>query len=301
MVKDGIYCENQKTIVIRLLLTAKKSVKIAVAWINFNDYMDVFISLLQKKIKIKIAVNDDKINRKYSQKINELIRLGAKIQLINMPSKTNYMHHKFCIIDNKLFMSGSFNWTKNANNNNYENLIVNHDINLVREYMNEFKTVWQLTKEDLKMLKNPECCEYCGQPKIIICVFNQDDEYNTQADLFKLCGCDIEYIFSDCLDISVYNNLMGIFEKYSDMDEYDIEHGYECNKEERNEEMNFNINNYLSTIRENRMNCPIIHAVGVYGWRWATKDDAERIIQVLWKEKYTGSYILDEYSLDEVL
>lgn len=299
MVRDGIYFENQKNIVTEILLEAKKSVKIAVAWINFDDYMSVFTKLLQKKIKVKIAVNDDNANRKYSENIKKLVNLGAKVKFISMPTKKNYMHHKFCIIDNKLFMSGSFNWTKNANDNNYENLLVSHDKNSIRGLISEFKAIWQLSKADLKLLRNPEICEICEEPKIIICVFNQDGAYSTKADLLKICGCEVEYISSEYFDISVYNNLMGIFERHSDMDEYDFINGYESDKKERDEKMNFEITNYLSNVRSNRMNLSIIHAVGVYGWKWFTKDDGERTIQVLWKEKYTGKYILDEYILDD--
>ncbi|MGL6107645.1 phospholipase D-like domain-containing protein [Romboutsia sp.] len=301
MIEDGAYFENQKDIINKGLLTSKRSIKIAVAWINFDDYKDTLILLLNNRVKIKIAVNDDVKNRKYTQTINELIYLGAKIKFISMPSKYNYMHHKFCIIDNKFFMSGSFNWTKNANNNNYENLIVSHNLNLLRNYISEFKAVWQLSKNDLKMLKKPNECEMCGNPKIIICVFIQDGICNTKADIYKVCTCEIDYITSDYFDISVYSNLMGIFEKYSDMDEYYYQHGYDYDKKERSKELYFEIEQYLSTIRGNRMNFPIIHAVGVYSWRWFDKDDGENIIRVLWKEKYTSNYILDKYSLNEVL
>lgn len=34
------------------------------------------------------------------------------------------MHNKFFISDNKLLGTGSFNWTYNAVNNNYENLLL---------------------------------------------------------------------------------------------------------------------------------------------------------------------------------
>lgn len=295
MVRDGIYCENQKEVVTKVLLTSKRSVEIAVAWINFQDYMNIFIVLLQKKIKVKIAVNDDIINRKYSENINHLISLGAEVKFISMPTPKNYMHHKFCIIDNELFMSGSFNWTKNANDNNYEDLIVSHDKQFLRGYISEFKAVWELSKDDLNLLRKPKLCENCREPKMIICVLNQDDEYSTQANLLEVCECGIEDISSEYFDISVYNNLIGIFDKYSDIDEYD----YEINKEEQNEEMNFEISNYLSNVRSNRMNLPIIHAVGVYSWEWFTKDDGEYIIKILWKEKYTGNNILDKYSCDE--
>jgi phosphatidylserine/phosphatidylglycerophosphate/cardiolipin synthase-like enzyme len=33
------------------------------------------------------------------------------------------MHHKFAVIDNKVVLTGSFNWTRNAAEDNHENII----------------------------------------------------------------------------------------------------------------------------------------------------------------------------------
>lgn len=298
MVSDGVYCENQKEILFQVLLSAMNNVKIAVAWINFDDYYPIFCDMLQRNVKISVAVNDDIKNKRHLQIINDLIQRGLKIKFIKMPSATNYMHHKFCIIDDCACMMGSFNWTKNANDNNYEDLTLIHDMNLVRGYNEQFSTVWNLSTDDLRMLKKPECCERCGQPIAYLCVFEQEGFYQTKADIYRVCGCiELQYVSSEFFDITVYNTVIGIFDKYNDMDESDSVDGFEWNKEERQKQMDTEIAGYLSSVRCNRMGFPIIYAVGLYGWKWFNKHDGTNIIQVLWKERYASRYILNEYFL----
>lgn len=49
------------------------------------------------------------------------------------------MHHKFCIIDSKVLLTGSFNWTWSARARNCENLLVTADADAVRLYTAEFE------------------------------------------------------------------------------------------------------------------------------------------------------------------
>lgn len=297
---NKVYFDNLQTIVINNLLSAKNSVKISVAWLNFDIYGTAFKSLLENGVKIKIIIDDNISNARYNNTIDYLCSLGAKIKKIKMPGEKQIMHHKFCIIDNTISLSGSFNWTINAELNNYENLIVSDDINIILGFKNEFKSVWHLSTQDVKMLQKPLLCTSCRTPIIIICVFSQEGYYNTQVDIYEVCQCDFKFVDSEFFDICVYNNLLSIFNKYSDMDEYDYQMGIDCSKEEkdtRNELMNYEIQKYLSSIRSNRMGYPIIHAVGVYAQNLITKYDEERYIKILWKEKYISSIIEDEYPL----
>jgi len=52
------------------------------------------------------------------------------------------MHHKVFIIDNKTVITGSFNPTKSADNSNDENILIIHDENLAKKYLQEFERVW---------------------------------------------------------------------------------------------------------------------------------------------------------------
>ncbi|MCB9358718.1 hypothetical protein H6503_02190 [Candidatus Woesearchaeota archaeon] len=54
------------------------------------------------------------------------------------------MHHKVFIIDDSIVITGSFNPSDNADNNNDENMIVIHDKLLAIKYLNELQRIRQL-------------------------------------------------------------------------------------------------------------------------------------------------------------
>lgn len=58
------------------------------------------------------------------------------------------MHHKFLVVDSRILITGSFNWTRQAIVGNNENLIVTTNAKLVPLYQREFEKLW--TKFDPK-------------------------------------------------------------------------------------------------------------------------------------------------------
>jgi len=52
------------------------------------------------------------------------------------------MHHKVFIIDNITTITGSFNPTKHANEDNDENILIIHDSAVSQEYLEEFDNLW---------------------------------------------------------------------------------------------------------------------------------------------------------------
>ena len=53
-------------------------------------------------------------------------------------SDVGFMHHKFCIIDNKIVITGSYNWTFYAETRNIENIIISDKSETVNLYRDEF-------------------------------------------------------------------------------------------------------------------------------------------------------------------
>ena len=53
------------------------------------------------------------------------------------------MHHKVMIIDERIVITGSFNFTRRANELNVENLLIIDDPTLAAAYVAEFERVWQ--------------------------------------------------------------------------------------------------------------------------------------------------------------
>lgn len=129
----------QQELIDRIKL-AKSSIKIAVTWFTNHDLFD---ELLDKLVKDKIAVDlivlNDRINNK---------REGCNFQsFIDNSGKFYYcdvnsmVHHKFCIIDDKSVITGSYNWTYYAENRNWENIVVIEDSSVVAGYVEEFDKI----------------------------------------------------------------------------------------------------------------------------------------------------------------
>jgi cardiolipin hydrolase len=58
------------------------------------------------------------------------------------------MHHKFAIIDKKILITGSANWTLQAFFGNYENLIITNRHEFVNSYIHEFEKLWLKFNEE---------------------------------------------------------------------------------------------------------------------------------------------------------
>ncbi len=56
------------------------------------------------------------------------------------------MHHKVIIIDGQTVVMGSYNFSKNAEENNDENILIIHNADIAAAYMAEWQKVWALGK-----------------------------------------------------------------------------------------------------------------------------------------------------------
>ena len=290
----GCYFTNLENIAICELKKTQKSIKASVAWINFNHYGCVLEELLNRGVKIKILLNNDGINQRYISYIQYLNRKGADIRLVSF---VGIMHHKFCIIDKHICMFGSFNWTHNANIRNIEDLNICDEVEFVNNYLLEFKALWNLSKEDIRLLTHPSCCSICGRPIINILFMEPEGDYQTKIDVLQQCSCEQKLVYTDYYDASVYNNYLATIHQFEDDILAVYQSGDEVTYQQIVAQQDFVVANYLSLVRTNRMGMPIIHAVGVKSWKWFDKHDGEFIYKIIWKERGTSSYIEDEYEI----
>jgi len=122
-----------------------KNINQAEAFINMAMYVftdkEIALPLIdaQKRgVKVRVYLDKDQVDYEYSQS-RFLVQKGIKIR----ESNNNYiMHHKFAIIDNRLLLAGSYNWTFSANNRNDENLMVIDDPEIIKIFQNQFVNLW---------------------------------------------------------------------------------------------------------------------------------------------------------------
>lgn len=141
------YFNNIQNELIKAINNSDSSLKIAVTWFTNNNIYDVIVNKIKtnKEFKLELIVLNDRINNKIEGvNFQNLINLGCEFYFSNVEKM---VHHKFCIIDDKLIITGSYNWTYYAENRNWENIIFLDDKKIANGYIEEFNKLKQSHKK----------------------------------------------------------------------------------------------------------------------------------------------------------
>jgi hypothetical protein len=116
---------------------AKSSIYIAVAWFTNQTLFDEIVKKAKDGCSVSLIISNDEINLNSS--INyELLNIGKSNVYKIGDGKKELMHHKFCVIDHDLVITGSYNWSYKAENN-FENIIItSEDSFLAEQFIKEF-------------------------------------------------------------------------------------------------------------------------------------------------------------------
>lgn len=141
--------------IIEKLDGAKKSIDVAMYAFTSRELAWALIRAHEKGINVRVLLDGDFIKDKYS-KHNFLSKRGINVRidkshLLQSGESKGRMHHKFAIIDNKILITGSYNWTASAEKRNDENLLIFKNApELVKAYRKEFDKIWhRATKLEL--------------------------------------------------------------------------------------------------------------------------------------------------------
>jgi hypothetical protein len=130
---------NNKEIYWRIekeLLQAQHEILVATAWFTDSDLFEILRRKLTEKVKVEIILTDNAENNKLH--FDELALAGASVIRIKNAGQ-GIMHQKFCLIDGKLALHGSYNWTVNARKNNQESIIVTDHPETVESLVGQFR------------------------------------------------------------------------------------------------------------------------------------------------------------------
>ena len=115
------------------LFKAINKAKISVHCAFYDLDLERVIDVLDKKSKtmdIKLVVDDTNFEN------------VKHLKFTKKDSSYGLMHNKFCIIDDKIVLTGSFNPTQNDAYKNNNNLIIIESFYLSRNYEDEFNELW---------------------------------------------------------------------------------------------------------------------------------------------------------------
>ena len=142
------YSNNIQNVIQGELFNASSSIKIAVAWFTNNLLFQPLLMKLALGVKVDILLNKDEINLSSSGALdfNQFVEQGGNLY---WNESNRLMHDKFCIIDNRVVIAGSYNWTNKAEIN-YESISVFTDeYDTLSDYENRFE---RLSKEFVRQI-----------------------------------------------------------------------------------------------------------------------------------------------------
>ena len=117
-----------------------KSIDIAVYSLTHPDIEAALLRAHARGVKLRVLTDDLQSRSKWSA--DE--RLEAAGVPLRRDTQSGSMHHKFCIGDRKAVITGSFNWTKNADRKNAENFVIVRLRKTTATFKGEFDRIWEL-------------------------------------------------------------------------------------------------------------------------------------------------------------
>ncbi len=137
-----------KEAVLKELTNAKNNIDVAIYILTDRELSQALVSAKEKGVKVRVLLDSKSAEEiEYSkhlflQKKKVNVRVNSA-QQSDTGKYSGIMHNKFAIIDNKILITGSFNWTHSAEELNNENLlIIKESKELTSKFEKEFLKLW---------------------------------------------------------------------------------------------------------------------------------------------------------------
>jgi len=125
--------------IIKALDEAEKSIYIAMYSFTDDQLADAVIRAHDREVKVRLLLDDGQDSDKGNRQFPKLIDAGIAVRVEHV---TGLLHHKFAVIDEKLVITGSYNWSDSADDDNFENVVFISCKEIADVYVNEFEEIW---------------------------------------------------------------------------------------------------------------------------------------------------------------
>jgi hypothetical protein len=179
------YFDDIQLQILHELRKATTSIHIAVAW--FTD-PEIFEQLCQKAgsgVRVELIVFNDSINRNSPIEHERLRDLGGVFMMVGDKKKSSaIMHNKFCVIDSITVITGSYNWSRQAQQNSENITIISDYPELAQQFIQEFDSIFE--RHSGKGVVGADLGKIIARLEALRHVIELDDEDDIDLQLTKL-------------------------------------------------------------------------------------------------------------------
>jgi len=129
------------------ILTAVNAAQESIYFMAYSFTSDELAEALIERAKAGVTVrgvfDEIQYHSNSSTEFDTLINAGIGVRLDGNP---RLMHHKVIIIDQQVVITGSYNFSNNAEHNNDENTLIIHNQDITAQYLAEFQQIYELSQ-----------------------------------------------------------------------------------------------------------------------------------------------------------
>lgn len=139
-IENEVAFTNNENKVLDALNNARVSILVAMAWFTNEKIKETLYQKLMEGLRIELVIYKDGVNATHGVDLSKFDCIEIR------GTRGGIMHNKFCVIDNQKVLTGSYNWTTNAESRNDENVFVTIDNETATKYSIEFRRLKPLIR-----------------------------------------------------------------------------------------------------------------------------------------------------------
>lgn len=131
---------NASDVIIGFIDRCEEYIDVAVYSITRDEIASALIRAHNRGVRVRVLTDKVQASGRYAD--DERMEM-AGIE-VRRDTQSGSFHHKFMIGDGLALKTGSYNWTKNAEERNAENFVLIKYKYVIEEYQEEYDRLWEL-------------------------------------------------------------------------------------------------------------------------------------------------------------
>ena len=130
--------EANITTLLNYISSTQSSLDVCMYTLTGQVFLEALVRAHYQGVTVRV-ITDNEIET--STQIVQLRRTGIQVRSSN---SSFFMHHKFVVIDKRIIITGSLNWTLQGIHGNQENIIITDQEQVLKPFIEQFKSLWEL-------------------------------------------------------------------------------------------------------------------------------------------------------------
>jgi len=131
--------------IVPLLNNAQTSIYFLAFSFTSNDLGDIVREKAAAGLTVEGVMEEEQVKSNQGTEYDPFKQAGLDVRIDGNPGQ---MHHKVFIIDEKIVVMGSYNFSQSAETRNDENILIIYNAAIAEEFIKEFKRVWSVAHDN---------------------------------------------------------------------------------------------------------------------------------------------------------